>query len=155
MPLGDGRGRVVAGPGSGCGAAGSGMASSLGTRGPPQHPRRPLGQRPAGTLRRRMGGRAAASRRPVVRRQLPAAAVQGAEIAQHLRRVQPSLPQLLLDESEVLADETELEHEWTNLADEQGSSFQLAVSKSLAGRGWATQEEETHQIPLNDDFVSC
>jgi len=30
VPLGDGRGRVVAGPGSGCGAAGSGMMSSLG-----------------------------------------------------------------------------------------------------------------------------
>ena len=33
VPLGDGRGRVVAGPGSGRGAAGSGMVSSLGTRG--------------------------------------------------------------------------------------------------------------------------
>jgi hypothetical protein len=33
-PLGDGRGRVVAGPGSGWGAAGSGMVSSLGTWGP-------------------------------------------------------------------------------------------------------------------------
>ena len=32
-PLGDGRGRVVAGPGSGRGAAGSGMVPSLGTRG--------------------------------------------------------------------------------------------------------------------------
>ena len=31
VPLGDGRGRVVAGPGSGWGAAGSGMVSSLGT----------------------------------------------------------------------------------------------------------------------------
>jgi hypothetical protein len=30
VPLGDGRGRVVAGPGSGWGAAGSGMVSSLG-----------------------------------------------------------------------------------------------------------------------------
>jgi hypothetical protein len=30
VPLGDGRGRVVAGPGSGRGAAGSGMVSSLG-----------------------------------------------------------------------------------------------------------------------------
>jgi hypothetical protein len=30
VPLGDGRGRVVAGPGSGWGAAGSGMMSSLG-----------------------------------------------------------------------------------------------------------------------------
>jgi hypothetical protein len=77
VPLRDGRGRVVAGPGSGRGAASSGMASSLGRRDPPQRPRRPLGQRPAGTLRRRMGGRAAASRRPVVRRQPPAAAVQG------------------------------------------------------------------------------
>jgi hypothetical protein len=33
VPLGDGRGRVVAGPGSGWGAAGSGTASSLGTWG--------------------------------------------------------------------------------------------------------------------------
>ena len=41
VPLGDGRGRVVAGPGSGCGAAGSGMASSLGTCGPAAVPRRP------------------------------------------------------------------------------------------------------------------
>jgi hypothetical protein len=31
VPLRDGRGRVVAGPGSGWGAAGSGMVSSLGT----------------------------------------------------------------------------------------------------------------------------
>jgi hypothetical protein len=31
VPLRDGRGRVVAGPGSGWGAAGSGMMSSLGT----------------------------------------------------------------------------------------------------------------------------
>jgi hypothetical protein len=31
VPLGDGRGRVVAGPVSGWGAAGSGMVSSLGT----------------------------------------------------------------------------------------------------------------------------
>ena len=42
VPLGDGRGRAVAGLGSGWGAAGSGMVSSLGTRGPPQRPRRPL-----------------------------------------------------------------------------------------------------------------
>ena len=42
VPLGDGRGRVVAGPGSGWGAAGSGMVSSLDRRGPPQRPRRPL-----------------------------------------------------------------------------------------------------------------
>ena len=34
VPLGDGRGRVVAGPGSGWGAAGSGMVSSLGRSGP-------------------------------------------------------------------------------------------------------------------------
>ena len=34
VPLGDGRGRVVAGVGSGWGAAGSGMASSLGMWGP-------------------------------------------------------------------------------------------------------------------------
>ena len=47
VPLGDGRGRLVAGPGSGWGAAGSGMVSSLGTQGPPQRPRRPLaGGRP-------------------------------------------------------------------------------------------------------------
>jgi hypothetical protein len=32
VPLGDGRGRVVAGPGSGWGAAGSGIVSSLGRR---------------------------------------------------------------------------------------------------------------------------
>jgi hypothetical protein len=64
VPLGDGRGRVVAGLESGWGAAGSGMVSSLGRRGPPQRPRRPHGLRPAGTLRRRTGGRAAASRRP-------------------------------------------------------------------------------------------
>ena len=38
VPLGDGRGRVVAGPGSGCGAADSGMASSLGTWGPAAAP---------------------------------------------------------------------------------------------------------------------
>ena len=43
VPLGDGRGRVVAGPGSGWGAAGSGMVSSLGRWGPPQRPRRPRG----------------------------------------------------------------------------------------------------------------
>jgi hypothetical protein len=43
VPLGDGRGRMVAGPGSGWGAAGSGMVSSLGRRGPPQRPRRPRG----------------------------------------------------------------------------------------------------------------
>lgn len=34
VPLGDGRGRVVAGPGSGWGAAGSGTMSSLGRQGP-------------------------------------------------------------------------------------------------------------------------
>ena len=34
VPLGDGRGRVVAGPGSGWGAAGSGTMSSLGRWGP-------------------------------------------------------------------------------------------------------------------------
>jgi hypothetical protein len=34
VPLGDGRGRVVAGPGSGWGAAGSGMVCSLGKSGP-------------------------------------------------------------------------------------------------------------------------
>ena len=39
VPLGDGRGRLVAGLGSGWGAAGSGMVSSLSTWGPPQHPR--------------------------------------------------------------------------------------------------------------------
>jgi hypothetical protein len=33
VPFGDGRGRVVAGPGSGWGAAGSGMVSSLDRRG--------------------------------------------------------------------------------------------------------------------------
>ncbi len=33
VPLGDGRGRVVAGPGSGWGAAGSGMTSSFSTWG--------------------------------------------------------------------------------------------------------------------------
>ena len=38
VPLGDGRGQVVAGPGSGCGAADSGMASSLGTWGPAAAP---------------------------------------------------------------------------------------------------------------------
>jgi len=64
VPLGDGRGRVVAGPGSGCGAAGSGMASSLGTWGSVAASSATAGWRPAGTLRRRMGGRAAASRRP-------------------------------------------------------------------------------------------
>ena len=42
VPLGDGRGRMVAGPGSGRGAAGSGMASFLGTWGPAAAPRRPL-----------------------------------------------------------------------------------------------------------------
>ena len=60
VPLGDGRGRVVAGPGSGRDTAGSGMVSSLGRRGPPQHPRRPLGQRQtedAATEDRRAGGR--------------------------------------------------------------------------------------------------
>ena len=47
VPLRDGRGRVVAGPGSGRGAAGSGMVSSFGTWGPSQRPRRPLaGGRP-------------------------------------------------------------------------------------------------------------
>ena len=38
VALGDGRSRVVAGPGSGWGAAGSGMASSLGTWGPAAAP---------------------------------------------------------------------------------------------------------------------
>jgi hypothetical protein len=42
VPLGDGPGRMVAGPGSGWGVAGPGMVSSLDTWGPPQHPRRPL-----------------------------------------------------------------------------------------------------------------
>src|SRR5579872_6279819 len=41
VPLADGRGRVVAGPGSGRGAAGSDMVSSFGRRGPPQRRRRP------------------------------------------------------------------------------------------------------------------
>ena len=77
VPLGDGRGRVVAGPGSGWGAAGSGMMSSLGRWGPPQHPRRPLVQRPAGTLRRRMGGTRPLADAQQGRRQLPAAAAQG------------------------------------------------------------------------------
>jgi hypothetical protein len=76
VPLGDGRGRVVAGPDPGGGAAGSGMASSLNRWGPPQRPRRPLGQQPAGTLRRRMGERPLADAQQG-RRQLPAAAVQG------------------------------------------------------------------------------
>ena len=75
--LGDGRGRVMAGPGSGWGAAGSGMVSSLGTWGPPQRPRRPLA---GGRPERCDGGWAGA--RPLAgaqqgRRQLPAAAAQG------------------------------------------------------------------------------
>src|SRR5580704_14009719 len=43
VPLGNGRGRVVARSGSGWGAAGSGMVSSLGTWGPAQRPRRRRG----------------------------------------------------------------------------------------------------------------
>jgi hypothetical protein len=43
VPLADGRGRVVAEPGSGRGAAGSDMVSSFGRRGPPQRRRRPRG----------------------------------------------------------------------------------------------------------------
>jgi hypothetical protein len=58
VPLGDGRGRVVAGPGSGRGAAGSGMVSSLGRR------------------RRKMGGRLLAGAQQG-RRRRPAAAAQG------------------------------------------------------------------------------
>jgi hypothetical protein len=77
VPSGDGRGRVAAGPGSGRGAAGSGTMSSLGRRGPPQRPRRPRGQRPAGTLRRRAGGRAAASRRPAAPLRLPGDGMAG------------------------------------------------------------------------------
>jgi hypothetical protein len=38
VPLGDGRSRVVAGPGSGCGAAGSGMVPSLGRSRPAAAP---------------------------------------------------------------------------------------------------------------------
>jgi hypothetical protein len=77
VPLRDGRGRVVAGPGSGWGTAGSGMVSSLDRRGPPQRPRRPLA---GGRPERCDGGWAGA--RPLAgaqqgRRQLPAAAAQG------------------------------------------------------------------------------
>ena len=64
VPLGDGRGRVVAGPGSGWGAAGSGMVSSLGAWGSAAASSATAGRRPAGTLRRRISGCAAASRRP-------------------------------------------------------------------------------------------
>ena len=77
VPSGDGCGRVVAGPGSGWGAAGSGTMSSLGRWGPPQRPRRPRGQRPAGTLRRRMAGERLLADAQQCRRQLPAAAAQG------------------------------------------------------------------------------
>jgi hypothetical protein len=42
VPLGDGRGRVVAGPGSGRGAAGSGIVVFPTGGGPPQRPRRLL-----------------------------------------------------------------------------------------------------------------
>jgi len=64
VPLGDGRGRVVAGLGSGWGAAGSGMVSSLGMWGSAAASSATAGRRPTGTLRRGMGGCAAASRRP-------------------------------------------------------------------------------------------
>ena len=77
VPLGDGRGRVVAGPGSGWGAAGSGMVSSLGTWGPPQRPRRPLaGGRPERCDGEWVGARPLAGAQQG-RRQLPAAAAQG------------------------------------------------------------------------------
>jgi hypothetical protein len=77
VPLRDGRGQVVAGPGSGWGTAGSGMVSSLDRRGPPQRPRRPLA---GGRPERCDGGWAGA--RPLAgaqqgRRQLPTAAAQG------------------------------------------------------------------------------
>ena len=77
VPLGDGRGRVVAGPGSGWGAAGSGMVSSLGTWGPPQRPRRLLaGGRPERCNGERVGARPLAGAEQG-RRQPPAAAAQG------------------------------------------------------------------------------
>jgi hypothetical protein len=77
VPLGDGRSRVVAGPGSESGAAGSGMVSSLGTWGPPQRPRGPLGSgRPERCDGEWVGARPRADAQQG-RRQLPTAAAQG------------------------------------------------------------------------------
>jgi hypothetical protein len=78
VPFGDGRGRVVAGLGSGWGAAGSGMVSSLGTR---MVRRSVLGDRWVSCRPGRCDG-GWAGERPLAdaqqcRRQLPAAAVQG------------------------------------------------------------------------------
>jgi hypothetical protein len=77
VPLRDGRGRVVAGPGSGWGAAGSDMVSSLDRRGPPLRPRRPLvGGRPERCDGEWAGARPLAGAQQGWR-QRPAAAAQG------------------------------------------------------------------------------
>ncbi|GEM_PF-918813 len=73
---GDGRGPVIV-PGSGRGAAGSGMVSSSGRRDPPQRPRRPLAQRSAGTLRRTTGACGALADAQRRGRRLPTLAVPG------------------------------------------------------------------------------
>ena len=78
VPLGDGRGRVVAGPGSGWGPAGSGMVSSLGRWGPAAAPSATawLVAGPERCDGGWTGGRLLADAQ-YGRRQLPAAAVQG------------------------------------------------------------------------------